>query len=651
MTDFTTKRSTTGPCTIGRYRRVVLAALLMLLAGAGMAADEVPVREFFRHSEFTEIELSPTGEYLAVTVPQDDRTLLAVLRTDDKSIVSKWDYGKNQHPVQLDWVNDERFLVRVAEKNGLYDFWVGTPDIFAANADGTQRKKLVFGGTYQVVDLLEKDPRRILVQRAVERPNLFRLDVYTGRLFKEAVSPVESGSFAVDHDGNVRYAFGMTEDMRLETYRREGTDRWVRIFESDSHSGLRFPIGFTADNSKIYMAFSKAGEPAGLLLFDPETNEETVLFQHESVQFDRPIWNHDGTELLGVAYQPDYPRKKYFDGENPQTQMLAGLDMAFPDHDVVFTSRTRDGRYAIARVQSDVDPGRAYLFDMETGKATFMLANRGWIDPERMSPMKPVRIAARDGTVLHGYLTVPRGSDGKGLPLIMHPHGGPHGPRDEWRFNPQVQFLASRGYAVLQVNYRGSGGYGQKFERVGYQRWGLEMQDDLVDSVQWAIDQGIADKDRLCIFGASYGGYAALMNVVRAPDLYRCTIGYVGVYSLPMMATKGDIPDSEFGRRYLRQALPEGEEERRRQSPAYNIDRIDIPVMLVHGKKDQRVPIQQFDFLVEQMEADGKKPEVVVLEDKEGHGFFDVDNNVGLYTKMQAFLDRHIGTDRPSASP
>ena len=228
-------------------------------------AGEIPIRDFFRHAEFTEIELSPTGEYLAVTVPQDDRTLLAVLRTGDKSIVSKWDYGKNQHPFDLEWVNDERFLVRVAEKNGLYDFWVGTPDIFAANADGTQRTKLVMGGTYQVVDLLEKDPRRILVQRAVERPNLFRMDVYTGRLFKEAVSPVEMGSFAVDHDGNVRYAFGMTEDMRLETYRRDGTDRWTRIFESDSHSGMRFPIGFTADNSKIYMAFSTAGEPAGAI--------------------------------------------------------------------------------------------------------------------------------------------------------------------------------------------------------------------------------------------------------------------------------------------------------------------------------------------------------------------------------------------------
>src|SRR5690606_19727883 len=288
-------------------------------------------------------------------------------------------------------------------------------------------------------------------------------------------------------------------------------------------------------------------------------------------------------------------------------------------------------------VYSDRDPGQVYLFDRKTGQARFLLASRDWIKPAQMSPMKPVQVKTRDGLVIHGYLTVPAGSDGKGLPLIVNPHGGPHGPRDEWGFNPEVQLLANRGYAVLQMNYRGSGGYGSSFESAGYRKWGTTMQDDLTDSVRWAIAQGIADPNRVCIYGASYGGYAALMSVVREPDLYKCTVGYVGVYDLAAQYD-AEFTASERGRNYLRDVYPPTAAERNQQSPAYGADRVNASILLVHCRKDFRVTINSMYFLISQLAKLGKKPDGWIVEKKEAHGFRVLDNNINLYTKMLAFF-------------
>ena len=621
----------------------LLFAALLAFGGASAAAAGIDVRDFFRHSEVNDIELSPTGEYLAVTVPQDDRTLLAVLRTADKGIVAKWDYGADMHVIDVVWVNDERFVVRVAEKLGSFDYLVQDAHVYAANADGSKRMQLTLGNTYEIVDLLEDDPRYILMQRTVERPNLFKVDVYTGRMTKVAVSPVESGGFAIDHEGRVRYAIGENEKLQLETWRREG-DEWKKVAIVDALSGAsQVPVGFTEDDKGVYMLSSEKGEPRRLLQLDPETGKETELFSNPVADVGGLIWSHDRRRLLGVSYEPDYPRKKYFDGDDEETALLASLDLSFADFAVEITSASRDGRYVLAWVYSDVDPGRAFLYDRKLSKATYLLSARPWIDPAKMAKMKPIRFKARDGLTINGYLTLPPDSDGKNLPMIVNPHGGPHGPRDDWRFNPEVQYFASRGYAVLQVNYRGSGGYGTDFMSAGYKQWGGAMQDDLTDAVRWAIGKGHADADRICIYGASYGGYAALMSVVREPQLYRCTVGYVGVYSLPMMNTKGDIPESEFGQSFLARVLPDGDAELRAQSPAYNAEKIGVPVMLVQGRKDRRVPIDQMEFLIDRMKDAGKAPEIVVIEDKEGHGFYDLDNNAELYPKMLGFFEKYIG--------
>jgi dipeptidyl aminopeptidase/acylaminoacyl peptidase len=627
----------------------LFAGACLLLFALGAHAERLPVEQFFKDPEFTSVSLSPTGEYITVSKLEEDRTLLAAFRVSDMKLIAKWDYGTGRHIDRVRWINDDRFLMYVSLKVGRFDFRVGTPDVYASNVDGSRRIDIPMGGTYQFVSTMWDDPEHVLVQRSVDSAFLFKMNVYTGRMVTVATAPLRFGGFLLDRDNTVRYAVGGNERNERITLRREG-DGWTEIHRAEMGGSTRMPMGFAADNKRVIFSVSDNGEPSRLVTIDPETGEQTPLVGNDNVESETALISSDEKHLLAVGFEDGLPSYVFVDADHPESKVYAGLIQAFPDHAVRFDGVSRDGRYFLVRAYSDVDPGAYYLFDQQTRQAKFLLARMAWIDPEKMSPMQPISLSARDGTPLHGYITIPAGSDGKNLPMILHPHGGPHGPRDSWRFNPEVQFLANRGYAVLQINFRGSGGYGSAFERMGYRNWGTTMIDDMTDAVQWAVDQGIADSSRICTYGASYGGYAALQTVVREPERYRCTIGYVGVYSLPLMFKDGDIPKSESGRNFQKRVLPESLAEQQAQSAAFNVDRINIPVMLVHGAKDQRVPMSQYNALKKALERAGKPPEVTVVESREGHGFYKFENQVKLYNAMEKFLDRHIGPAAQQAS-
>lgn len=619
---------------------LLLTAFLM---GLPAIAREVPIQDFFKEAEFTSISLSPDGQHIAITVPQADRTQLAVLRVADKGIVGKWDYGADRHIRNVFWANDERLMFGVSKKTGRFDFEVGSGNLFASNIDGSKRIDIPNGAYYQVVSLTPEEPRTILVQRSVESAFLFKMDVYTGRVSNVASAPVQQGGFLVDNARNPRFAFGAMDDGRNVTYRRDG-DSWTLIHTSERNGATFQPLGFAADNRHVYMLRGEQGKPESVVLLDMDTREEKLLSNNGTVDPSGFLWNADKTTLLGVLYEDGLPYWDWLEPDNEEAKVYAGLVKAFAGKAVRFQRPSDDGRYLAMQVYSDRQPAEAFLFDRQTGQATYLSGSRDWIKADEMSTMKPIKFSARDGLELHGYITIPNGTNGKNLPLIVNPHGGPHGIRDDWGFNPEVQLLANRGYAVLQVNYRGSGGYGNAFIGKGYRHWGTSMQDDLTDAVQWAVTQGMADPKRVCIYGASYGGYAALMSAVREPNVYRCVVGYVGVYDLDVQYD-ADFAGQKAGRNYLRDVYPESRDERRAQSPLYGVDRIQAPVMLVHGAKDVRVPIKNLHLLIDAMEKVGKPPELVVIEKKEAHGFRDLKNNINLYTKMLAFFDRHIGAD------
>ena len=298
-------------------------------------------------------------------------------------------------------------------------------------------------------------------------------------------------------------------------------------------------------------------------------------------------------------------------------------------------------------VYSDRIPGDFYLFDRKLERATYLASKDGWFKPEMLSEVRSINLKARDGLPLQGFITIPRGSNGRNLPLVVNPHGGPFGIYDYWAYNFETQLLASRGYAVLQLNFRGSGNNGRAFEHAGYKQWGGTMQDDLTDATHWAIQQGIADPHRICIYGASYGAYAALMGVAKEPNLYRCAIGYVGVYDMDLMYHGGDVHESMYGYNSLKEQL--GKQNLDAISPTNLADRITVPVMLVAGREDRRAPYEHTERMRDALQRAGKQVDARIYYG-EGHGFYKEADVTDFYTRMLAFLDRNIG-EHGSSTP
>ncbi len=644
--------------------------LLMLLASltSAQAARDIDPSDFARHNEFDTVQISPTGEYLAATVNgRDGKRSVVIIRLKDKRVTARSAFGSKFTPGPFRWVNDERLIIHLYRNLGFLDFPIDTGNIYAVNADG-KRQAMIFGPAANalkskrnflayasVMDTLDDDPRHVLISvNPIQAKHVdpltfaYRLDVYTGKLNKLAIAPERGAELLADHKQVVRLAFVDSWEGRTRVlYRENAESEWAPLpsprlnaerFDGRMPSGITIrPIQFHPDNRRVYVYFSLDDKPRGVGLLDLENNNlESLSHKNASDALDT-LFNDD-RELVAVRYEPELPDSEVI-GKSPLARRLRGLIKAFKGMRIDITSRSRDGRYTLLKVSSDRIAGDYYLHDATTRKADFLLSARSWEDPKDLHSMQPVRIEARDGLELHGYLTRP---DGEGpYPLVVLPHGGPYFVRDFWNYDPEVQMLAAAGYAVLQINFRGSGGYGEAFIKAGFRQWGGKMQQDLADATRWAIDKGIAKAGNACIYGGSYGGYAALMGAATDPDLYACAIGYAGVYDLNLMYEKGDIQWTGRGRDYLDQVLGKDEQDRARRSPVNLADRIKAPVLLIHGKKDLRVPFDHAKAMENALIKAGNPPETLYRKG-EAHGFYDEANRREAYRRILDFLARHL---------
>ncbi|MEG1681301.1 MAG: prolyl oligopeptidase family serine peptidase, partial [Stenotrophomonas sp.] len=383
--------------------------------------------------------------------------------------------------------------------------------------------------------------------------------------------------------------------------------------------------------------------PPAIGTLDTNTGEFKQLFVDPVAEISRNIWSTDRNTLIGVVTEAGAPKVTMLNESHPDAELYASLAGAFDGQMVDFSSYTDDGKKILVSVYSDSNPGELYLYDRDSGKARFLMTRQAQLDPKKMATTKPFSFTARDGRTIHAYLTIPNGSDGKNLPLIVNPHGGPIGPRDNWAFNPEAQLFASRGYATLQVNYRGSGGYGKAFQDAGHQQWGQGIQNDILDATHWAIQNGYANRERICIYGGSFGGYSSLMAPIREPGLFQCTFGYVGVYDIDMMFKRGDIPESSSGQRFLRRTHGTEPAAWAQNSPAQRAGEVKIPVYLAAGARDVRTPPEQTELMAKALTAAGNKPEGVIIQSGEMHGFYGEAARINVYTVMLDFFQRHIG--------
>jgi dipeptidyl aminopeptidase/acylaminoacyl peptidase len=635
------------------------ATLLATLVASGFVRAAVPLSDFARHEQFRDVRISPGGDYVAANAVVDGKAVLSLIHLSDMK-------GVNLRPreggevVQFWWVAPHRVLYTVSERTGVLEQPGSTGELYAVNADGSG-KRLLIGYranrewvTASVVRPLYVADNKVLIEKDHWNgsheggfPVAAMMDVDSGAVVDRATAPIRNATFVADNHGRVRFAYAEGTDQKHRVYYRatEGDD-WALVFDESKKDPVLTPLGFDRDESHVYFSCGGARGVGGLCLWDVGQRKLDTLWSGRESGIVELVRSFDRKEVVAIRSMPGRTETTLIGHDAPETKLLSGLMQQFPGEDVHITSSTPDGSKVVFLVASGNDPGQFFLYDSATHKAAFLFARRPWIKPDQMAVVEPVSLKARDGLPLHGYLTKPTGHESaKNLPTVVFVHGGPYGIRDDWDFDPYVQLLASRGYAVLQVNYRGSGGYGDAFVHAGYREWGGRMQDDVTDATHWAVAQGIADPKRLCIFGGSYGGYAALEGAVKEPDLYACAIGYVGVYDLRLMYTRGDIPQSSAGDNYLRMVLGDDQALLWDRSPVAHVDQLKAKVMLIVGGQDTRVPPVQGETLRSALNKAHIDHEWL-YQRTEGHGFYDEKNAEDLFAKVIAFLDHNIGAGR-----
>lgn len=448
-------------------------------------------------------------------------------------------------------------------------------------------------------------------------------------------------SFLLEAGVTPRFAHGCESDLSHTIFRfDERSSAWEPFAVKPGE--VLIPMTISSDGKELLATVAEQGAPAKLIRQGIAGSERRVLAEDAVGDIGLIERGPFRSGPFAAGTSLGMPTLRYFDPASPMAQLHAALSAQFPGRFVHFRNFSRDGEKLLFSVASDRDPGAFYLFDRATGRASLLFASKPWIEPERMAEQRPIRFAARDGLELHGYLTLPPDRGDRKLPLVLLPHGGPHGVNDDWFFDTDAQFLASRGYAVLQVNIRGSSGRGEKFDALGHRQWGGQMVDDLIDGVRWTLAQGFVDAERICAHGASYGAYAAMMSAIRTPGMFKCAVGYAGLYDLAMIYDEYDAKSSATSYNYTVKVIGRDAAELAATSPTRQADKLTIPVLLVHGADDGVTPRAQVEAMRDALKKVGRPPEWFVVED-EGHGFYAPKNRRAFYEKLEAFLAKHIG--------
>lgn len=616
-----------------------------LCVAAPLSPALLPLKDFFRNFEMTSFTISPDGAKLAFMKPWQQRMNIFVrdlstgkeTQITHESVDSITGYlwkGSDNILFFKDKGGDENdHLWRVSISSGKTFDLTPFPDVKA-----------------ELTDDLEDDPDHIILELNKRDPRVFdvyRCNVNTGQLNLTAENPGDVVEWLNDHKGNIRVAVrsdGLNSDF---LYRDDESQPFERLLSADFKNTLT-PLMFGYDNKTLYMLTTldtpdgKKHDTAALYTYDPEQRRfGKELFSHPEVDVSGLQASRKRKRITVAQYYTDKGHFHFFTAEDKQ--LYDKLKTLLPDMEIMVTGYDDAENKLILRAMSDRTPGSYYLYEKRTDHLQKLADVAPWIVADQMAPMQPITFTTRDNLKLHGYLTLPVGIPAHNLPLVVIPHGGPQA-RDRWGFIREVQFLANRGAAVLQVNYRGSTGYGKQFTQAGFKEWGRKMQDDLTDSVRWLIAQGIADPKRVGIYGGSYGGYAALAGLAFTPDLYACGVSYVGPSNLfTLLKTLPPYWEPIRLREYETIGDPEKDKELLRAvSPSLHADKIKVPLFVAQGANDPRVNKAESEQIVVAVRRLGKDV-VYMVKDNEGHGFRKEENRFDFYQEMEKFFGKHLG--------
>lgn len=644
-------------------RGIILVTLLLFTINIKASPVNIPVEAFFKNAKFSDMSISPDGKHLAVTYDTGTSNSVAIMDVGLTKVLSNINFGDYMRIGRVYWPRADRFILSYSKFVGNLDN-NGTPPVHVAyDLDGKNGRQLTIPQRtrYNIISLLPNKPNKILVTKGhyfdKGAVKLFEIQIDKGKEDYIGGEPLKATSIIADSDGIPRVAV-IFKDLEEEDelgnveiflkVKRTPKSDW-EVANLPILAGIDTKVdllGFNADNTIAYVSSDIKTKVPSIYSVDLMT-WETKLVHEEDISAITGRGELFNGALEALAFSPDYNRTVFLsdNSESKKIMMQLYASMGIDDEtsDIRITSFTEDGGKLVFNVRSDRDPGVFYLFNrgIDGSKPNIRmlsLANEQ-IDPSQMAAMKPIKFQSRDGISLNGYMVLPTYGEAP-FPMIQIIHGGPHGPRDYWGWNREAQFLASRGYAVVSVNFRGSGGYGKAFERSGHKEWGGKMINDMTDATMWMVDNGYADKERMCVYGGSYGGYGTLQSVVREPDLYKCAIGYVGVYSLHEMKKSGDIVDRKSGRKFLDRVLGMDKDLLTEFSPALNVDKIKAELFIAHGREDVRVPMDQYDVLSDNLKRIGKPYQSMIRD--EGHGYQQDKNKFDFYRAMEGFFAKNL---------
>ena len=621
-------------------------------------AQKLPLEIFAKQAQYKSIKLSPDGKHFAATVPMANKTSLVIITKENMQLKSSFSFAENEHIGKFYWATNQRLVYTKRYKTSSRELKWSKGELFAANIDGSNILQLIgstatrsrnpnkkaLNASARIAHLLPKEPNYIVVSvkrfgNDYDDPfKLFKININTKERILITKSPLGNMKITVNDHGEPTFAKGKNRQGETKRYFYQ-KNAWQEL--TDSHELKDYSLlPQTSDPTKAYIKKSVNGKTNGLYLYDFKTKQTQLLFNHPIVDIDEYIKEPGTNNIIAVKTMLDGVQYHYIVKTSEFAKHHQQLTAAFPKSDVrIYANSLADKEY-IVKVRSDKSPSVYYLFNKEKQSVKYLLSSKNWINPQQMRPRTLISFKTRDNQTLYGYLTLPEGNNAA-FSLIVDVHGGPFGSQDKWHYDSDAQMWANNGYAVLQINFRGSGGYGRAFEKSAYLKRSTLIQQDIIDGTRWAQSLEKISDTKVCIIGGSCGGYAALMASLIEPDLYQCAIARYGAYDLLYQMTHADYMSKDSVSIGAMKKYGDNENIWRKESPLTYIDKLKTPLMIVTGGKDKRVPPQ--NALNLKAALDERNIDYQWLyRAKEGHGFVRLENKIELYKKSLAFAEKYL---------
>ena len=622
-------------------RAIILTLSFLSIAGCQKFEYEtplIPLEDFFKNPQKTNFKLSPDGTYIAFLQPWESRLNIFVQKIGSKNI-EQITVSSERDIRRYFWANNKKIVyLQDIEVNDNYA-------LFSVDIDGSDLMQLTNSknSTVKVVNELPDIENELIIESNDRDERFFdvvRINIETGERKLIGKNPGNIINWLTDHSGLLRVAIASDGVDSKVMYR----DNENQEFKTIKHLGFMeefHPIIFTYDNKYVYVASNVKSDRVAIIKYDLANDYELeIIYEHPKVDVKKMYYSRKKGKTVGVSFITWKTENLFWDAERDSLQRV--LEKKLPGVEVTLVSFNKNEDKVLVRTYSDKSYGAYYFYDVVTHNFVKLTEISPWLNEKNMAEMKPISYIARDGLTIHGYLTLPNIVKAQNLPSVILPHGGPW-YRDSWRFNSLVQFLANRGYAVLQMNYRGSTGYGKKFFEAGFKEWGLKIQDDVTDGTEWLIKQGIADPNRIAIFGSSFGGYIALSGLAFTPDLYSCGIVNAGISDIISFLESIPPTWTPF-KKMLYEVIGDPVEEKEEliaTSPYHHISNIKAPILIAQGAKDRKVKKSLTDNFVKKLKENNVKV-IYMVKENEGHGFKNEENRIEYYRMAEKFLYKNL---------